>query len=202
MTKIKDLTGQKFGRVLVLEFVEIKNHKATFKCKCGCGREFITNGVYLSIGDTQSCGCLLLEKEKENGKTVGKRNFNTYVDKIRQPSGDSAKKHLYYLYGYKAKNRHIEFELSLDEFLSITKQNCFYCGAEPSQVKIYKKAYGAYIYNGIDRIDNSKGYTIENCVPCCGTCNTAKLSMTQEEFYSWIDRVYRHIHTEELGISK
>lgn len=199
MTKIKDLTGQRFGRIFVLEFVGIEKHKANFKCRCDCGKEFVTKGIYLSIGDTQSCGCLLKEKEVENGRAVGKRNMARYIDKVRQPSGDSARKHLYYLYGYKAKRREIKFELSLEEFSKITKENCHYCGISPYQIKVYKKAYGTYTYNGLDRLDSSRGYTIGNVVACCGICNTAKMDMSVEDFKIWIDRVYHHQHPNRLS---
>ena len=44
--------------------------------------------------------------------------------------------------------------------------------------------------NGIDRVDSSKGYTLENSVPCCKYCNIAKHTMTSTEFYAWVRRVY------------
>jgi len=47
-------------------------------------------------------------------------------------------------------------------------------------------------YNGIDRIDNLKGYLKNNIVPCCKFCNTAKSSMSQTEFKEWINRVYEN----------
>lgn len=190
MTKIKDLTGKTFGRIEVLEYVGIEDHKAQWRCRCSCGNEFITKGIYLTTGDTQSCGCLLKEKERENGKTIGKRNLSNFVDTVRQSSGESAKKHLYYLYKYRAEKKGINFELTLEQFSEITKKSCFYCGAEPSQEKVYKKAYGTYVYNGIDRRDNNLGYTAKNSVPCCKHCNTAKMTMTEDEFADWVHRVY------------
>lgn len=49
---------------------------------------------------------------------------------------------------------------------------------------------GAYTYNGIDRVDNNKGYTITNSVPCCKDCNFAKRDMTHDEFIAWVTRVF------------
>jgi hypothetical protein len=134
----------------------------------------------------------LREKESENGKRFGKNNLAKYIDTVRAPLGTSAKKHLYYLYGYKSAKRGLKFELTLEEFSNLTKSPCYYCGAEPSQVKKYKKANGNYIYNGIDRFDNAKGYIKDNCVPCCKQCNTAKMEMSADEFADWIMRAYRH----------
>lgn len=42
-------------------------------------------------------------------------------------------------------------------------------------------------YNGLDRIDNSVGYTEDNCVPCCAVCNRAKNSMGYNEFIEYLD---------------
>ena len=58
MGKIKDLTGKIFDSgIEVIEFVEIKNHAAYWKCKCSCGNIFITRGADLTNGHTKSCGC-------------------------------------------------------------------------------------------------------------------------------------------------
>lgn len=43
--------------------------------------------------------------------------------------------------------------------------------------------------NGIDRVDSSIGYTIQNSVPCCKICNYAKHNLTLEEFTLWLDRL-------------
>lgn len=57
-----------------------------------------------------------------------------------------------------------------------------------------KKVNGEYHYNGIDRKNNSKGYTLENAVPCCGQCNIAKASFTEHEFISWVRMVYENTY--------
>jgi hypothetical protein len=54
--------------------------------------------------------------------------------------------------------------------------------------------YGVYIYNGIDRVDNTRGYSIDNCVACCKQCNWAKRELPQQEFIDWIHRVSRHLN--------
>lgn len=69
MGKIKDLTGQKFGRLTVIERAEdyiSPNGKKTpqWKCKCECGNVKIVVGNILKRGLTQSCGCLQKEIAK------------------------------------------------------------------------------------------------------------------------------------------
>lgn len=62
------------------------------------------------------------------------------------------------------KNRNIKFMLGKDEFNHIKTKPCYLCGVENTDEH----------YNGIDRINNSKEYTTENCKPCCGHCNFMK----------------------------
>lgn len=94
-----------------------------------------------------------------------------------------------------ARKRGLEYTLTREEFIKLTSSNCFYCGSEPKNIcksLSSKGKYGNngdYIYNGIDRIDQNKGYIIENCVPCCKTCNWAKGEKTLEEFMIWIKNI-------------
>lgn len=59
--------------------------------------------------------------------------------------------------------------------------------------------------NGIDRIDSSKGYTIDNCALCCRQCNYLKNNMSQDDFADWILSIHlwaiKHKEEEELLLS-
>ena len=57
MSKAIDLTGQRFGRLTVIERSESKNGIAAWLCKCDCGNTKIVRGVDLTRGMTKSCGC-------------------------------------------------------------------------------------------------------------------------------------------------
>lgn len=92
--------------------------------------------------------------------------------------------------------------ISFDTYCNLTHSKCKYCGEEHSNcVKDKKHNDIYYAYNGIDRVDSSVGYTLENCVPCCKTCNCAKLCMSEQDFYSWVKRVY-HFNNKPLTIFK
>ena len=57
-----DLTGQRFGKLVVIDFDSWLTHNnghrdRMWKCKCDCGNECIVNHRYLRFGDTSSCGC-------------------------------------------------------------------------------------------------------------------------------------------------
>lgn len=65
-----DLIGQKFGRLTVVEFCGIKDHKARWKCACDCGLSVIATTGNLRSGNTKSCGCL----RREEARALGKAN--------------------------------------------------------------------------------------------------------------------------------
>ena len=58
MSRIKDIQGQVFGKLTVLRFHSVKNHKALWECKCECGTKTISRGDHLRNGRSRSCGCL------------------------------------------------------------------------------------------------------------------------------------------------
>ncbi len=76
-------------------------------------------------------------------------------------------------YVYKCRVKNMYWGLSEEEFLALSQSNCHYCGKPPLQ-KVWRKRPTAFIYNGIDRMDNALGYSPENCVTCCGDCNKLK----------------------------
>lgn len=177
MGKFEDLTGQKFGRWTVLELYD-KDGKSTFwKCQCGCGKVSIVRAANLKRNRTHSCGCL-------RGELISARVSKSFAE--------SAINRLFGAYERGAKDRDLEFSLTKQQFVELTQRNCYYCGIEP--YSIYKsRGNGRYIYNGIDRVNNTQGYSIENCVPCCKNCNYAKGTKTQSEFFKWLKRAYEHL---------
>lgn len=82
---------------------------------------------------------------------------------------------------YKAIKRGKTWNLSHEQVFSLMSSSCTYCGFEPEWPENRV---------GIDRVKNDIGYQIDNCVPCCFTCNSAKGTMSYEEFKSWIKRAY------------
>lgn len=57
MSKVIDLTGQRFNRLLVIEPKRLKNGKFAWKCQCDCGNVVVTQGAQLKNGHIKSCGC-------------------------------------------------------------------------------------------------------------------------------------------------
>src|SRR3990172_3636584 len=193
MSAFKDITGQRFGRLtavkVVGKYVRGKNTSMIWECVCDCGNIKNVRKNMLGV-HVNSCGCLRLDTAKMRGRNN--------KGKMGLPFGIAAKNKLFDHYKRAAECRGLGFELSLMEFEDLTKKNCFYCGIEPRQQTGDKGMNGKYVYNGIDRVDNNLGYTTSNCVPCCETCNRAKRVMSVDEFYSWIDRVYKHRKPKQL----
>jgi ribosomal protein S27E len=72
MSKLKDITGQRFGRLIVLcREGSSTSGIAKWRCRCDCGNERIVYGRNLRNGNTQSCGCL--QKERA-GKAAAIKN--------------------------------------------------------------------------------------------------------------------------------
>lgn len=89
-----------------------------------------------------------------------------------------------------------EFSLSAEEFGKIISQDCFYCGKPPvANNKKFVDKNRNFKRNGIDRVNNSLGYVAGNVLPCCFTCNRAKMKMSVDEFLNWVKEIYeRHVN--------
>jgi hypothetical protein len=96
-----------------------------------------------------------------------------------------------------ATDRGHNYDLTFEEHQKLIYKDCAYCGAPPKKSSnnlIIKrgKIHDPYLYfNGVDRIDNEKGYNTDNCVPCCTTCNYMKRMLSVEEFLAHISRIYK-----------
>ena len=78
MSKLKDLTGQRFGRLTVIERAENKGRRVRWKCKCDCGNTKIVTADSLLQANTQSCGCLHNEQIVERNFKHGKGHTTIY----------------------------------------------------------------------------------------------------------------------------
>lgn len=177
-----DLVGKRFGRLTVVSLDRIENRHTVWLCKCDCGKENIVSISGLIGGTIQSCGCLKQEAMAE----IGRRN----TIGLGKAAANSI------LYGYKksAGIRNLSWELSEDDFFSLIEKNCHYCGDAPSLFSHRSSSFnGGFVHNGIDRVDNTLGYTKENCVSCCKNCNYAKRSLSYSEFLDLVRKVYNNL---------
>jgi hypothetical protein len=89
-----------------------------------------------------------------------------------QSRHDSGRKSLA-SYKQNARIRGVGWSLTDEQVWHFFKQPCFYCDKHAAP------------FNGIDRYDNSIGYTFDNCVPCCTACNMSKGEWSAPTFVSF-----------------
>jgi len=73
--KFIDISGQRFGKLVVTKFSERKNGVTYWECKCDCGNNSIVSYTNLTQGSTRSCGCRRFIKDKDIVSS------NTYQEK-------------------------------------------------------------------------------------------------------------------------
>lgn len=117
------------------------------------------------------------EFRKNKARSSGFSSDCRSCEKIRDNSIESK----YRSYRRNAKQRNIEFKISKEDFFELVKMECKYCGSKGNP------------YNGVDRVDNSKGYIISNCVPCCEWCNKTKMAHTESELIDHIEKMYKNM---------
>jgi len=180
--RTENLTGQVFKQLTVIKYLgQGKRSFGMWLCRCSCGNEKSIASGDLKSGQI-SCGCA--SRNPEPGW------FN-------------------YLQNYKlgAQKRGYEWSVS-DEYVKfIAQQRCYYCGGPPTARTAARDARirearrdnhrtraeedTSYVVhaNGIDRIDNTRGYYNDNILPCCSTCNWMKADMPAKEFIAHVGRV-------------
>lgn len=165
--KKRNLTDNQYGRLIVIGIEGYNSHgEGLWKCKCDCGKISIVFAGNLIRGHTRSCGCLQID-------TTERKMF---------PTKNTAFNRVYRTYKHTAKRRNLSFTLSPEEFREITQKVCFYCSRPPQNECKSGTSSISYWYSGIDRIDNTAGYSLGNTVPCCYVCNRMKGTMTQKQF--------------------
>ena len=193
-----NLIDKKFGKLTVISFsgfvISKRKNRSDetireWNCICDCGSGKIVKRRECNIiYGKGSCGC----NQTEHLKNVYAGNVNP----------DAGFKYVLDTYKKSAKDNNREFSLSNEIFKQLTTSKCFYCGVEPSKVKDgygnIKYKNSVYIWNGMDRVDSTKGYTEENCVTCCTICNIAKKDMPYKEFLQLVKRIYNNLNDKNL----
>lgn len=102
----------------------------------------------------------------------------------------------YKFYQNRAKSKNCELEFTEEEFDKFTKQPCFYCGGY-SISKQYQDQFC-----GIDRVDSNKGYSKDNCVPCCFSCNVMKMGLDVYDFLDKVELISKNLDNIKKALKK
>ncbi len=152
MGKFIDLTGQRFGRLVVVERSDNdKRGRSTWKCQCDCGKYSIQSSTNLREGHVVSCGCARAEFLKTGSITHGKRKSRLYCVWINMKNRCyNPKTHNYHRYGGRGITVCDEWRNDFGKFYEWAMANGYDENAP-------------YMQCTIDRIDNDKGYSPNNC---------------------------------------
>lgn len=141
-----DLSGKKFGRLTVIERVESKNKNTKWHCVCECGKHATVFGVDLKSGKTQSCGCI-------HSKQLAARNYKHGLSDSRlmaiwrgmKDRCNNPCSHFYFNYGGRGITVCDEWQNDFQAFHAWAMSHGYAEGLT------------------IERIDNDKGYSPDNC---------------------------------------
>jgi hypothetical protein len=147
MTKHVDLTGENFGRLTVLsKNGSDKKGYALWECRCDCGNYKTVRSDKLKSKSTSSCGCLMVERFSAKKTTHGKSHHRLYG------VWRGIKQRCYY-------DKHVNYN-------NYGGRNILMCSEWKDSFEVfYKWSIDNEYKQGleIDRIDNYKGYSPNNC---------------------------------------
>lgn len=188
--RLKDWTGQKFGRITFLRRSTTTHHAYQWEGICDCGTSVLLVPSDAKRGQTVSCGCY--QKELLSKRSLDRRQYSPRISSARKV----------WQISYKDGN------ITFPEFLELSQKNCHYCGIAPYRIRnphstkasAFMRDNGDFIYNGLDRVDSSKPHDLDNVVPCCKLCNQAKMNLSVREFAELISRIYHHSAAKLLNL--
>ena len=166
------LPGNRLGRFTVISSERV-GATIMWQLRCDCGELIQKTTRELHRSSVYGCAKCNTRIRKENLEAAALRDIHGR-------------------YKLNAKNRNIEFKLNQNLVAELITKPCYYCGVAHSNIFTYRKE--KFLFNGIDRVDNSRGYLCNNVVPACKICNTAKRTMPKEHFIAMVTRIAKHLN--------
>ena len=183
-----DLFGQRFGRLTVTrEGERTSSGRVRWHCVCDCGNELDVYGPSLKSGNTKSCGCYHSEKARDRLMTHG---FGSRTNRPRIYSIWCAMKNRCYRPVHK-------------EFSRYGGRGITVCEEWKEDFLSFKRWADASGYSDdleIDRIDNDKGYSPQNCQWVTRKENSNNRSKTLRIYFRGTKRTISEI-SEMTGLS-
>lgn len=152
------------------------------QCDCGAMKE--VRGTEARLGYIKTCG----KCEHHSGLVKAAAAKSAMNKDPKKPIREA-----YVRYAQGATYRKLDWKLTPEQFEEIITKNCTYCHAPPKEhYRKERKGKGKgwkLVRNGIDRVNNQLGYTLDNCVTCCNSCNRMKGTMNIVDFARQIVRM-------------
>jgi len=104
-----------------------------------------------------------------------KINGNLYPDCFPNHKGSP-----YHRYKSRALEKQLDFSITKEDYDNIIQYDCFLCGKQSDENNT----------NGIDRMDNNKGYVLDNINACCGECNYMKYTWNYDKLINKLLSIY------------
>lgn len=146
MSALIDLTGKRFGEVIVIKQAPSNNKNSAWLCRCDCGKLFITYAPNLKSGCTKTCGCGVLRSTIQRSTKHGGCKTKLYKvwSGIKARCGNPNNKQ-YMDYGGRGIKICDEWVNNFASFRKWALENGYQEGLT------------------IERKDNNKGYCPDNC---------------------------------------
>jgi hypothetical protein len=191
MPKMKDLTNQKIGNLFVIRLYERRKRNngsgrsdTIWECQCDCGKiSYPSSSNLLRPSNTKTCGCSWNKKGEEAAAWKGHHKISgRYWNGVKG----------------NAKGRNIPFKITIEDAWNqwlIQNGKCAYTNLD---LELY--GCGGIIGTwpcgtaSLDRIDSSKGYTIDNIQWVHKTVNKMKWDLSQEDFVNFCNLVTRNFN--------
>jgi len=179
--------GKRFGSIVIID-----TSRGNRSAVCDCGREFPIKLSLVLIGSVTSCGCGANRKKLTQDRYRYTRDDGDHIGRTIAYSTRVSD----------AKRRGLVWELSREKWSEIVAKPCLYCGAiNSNRIKGRKRHDGIitndFLYNGVDRYNNTIGYTEGNSVPCCKLCNRMKNDKTFEQFIDHVKSIFVHLKLDD-----
>lgn len=140
---MRNRTGERYGKLVIIRFVEYISETKTYKwlCRCDCGNEKVILIRNLTSGNTRSCGCLDVERKTTHGMS-NTRIYSIWEHIIQRCT--NSKSDGYEHYGGRG--------ITVCDSWKVFKNFYVDMGNPPSR------------YHSIDRVDNNGNYEPNNCI--------------------------------------